>query len=130
MSCWHDAIPEVPSVPASVTVTGALYQPLAFGCRSGLAPVTAGLSLSILNWRCRVAPTGVPETTQDHPVPSPDHGPETSFLTELAGRVGKGSATSSPAPGQTRTNPWQLVRDHQHDLEGVGAAHFPRVRRR
>src|SRR5581483_2157243 len=60
MTCWQDAIPEVASLPANVTLTGALYQPFAFGCRSTLAPVTVGLSLSILNWRCRLAPTGEP----------------------------------------------------------------------
>src|SRR5579884_850904 len=47
----HDAIPDVASLPANVTVTGALYQPLPLGCRSAVAPVTVGLSVSILNCR-------------------------------------------------------------------------------
>ena len=47
----HEAIPEVASLPVKDTVTGALYQPLPFGARSGELPVTVGASLSILNWR-------------------------------------------------------------------------------
>ncbi len=35
-------------------MTGALYQPFAFGCRSGVTAVTVGLSLSILNWRWKL----------------------------------------------------------------------------
>jgi hypothetical protein len=54
----HEAIPDVASLPANVTVTGALYQPLAFGLRSALEPVTVGASLSILNWRWRLAVMG------------------------------------------------------------------------
>src|SRR5438874_7602566 len=53
-SCWHDAIPDVASLPARVTVTGVLYQPFPFGWWSAVAPVTVGLSLSILNWRWKV----------------------------------------------------------------------------
>ena len=37
------AIPEVASLPFHVTVTGLLYQPLAFGSRSGLGAKTGGV---------------------------------------------------------------------------------------
>src|SRR5579862_5979431 len=49
-------MPDVGSVPAKVTVTGALYQPFAFGGRSAVAAVTVGLSVSILNckWKLTV----------------------------------------------------------------------------
>src|SRR5581483_1243285 len=50
------AIPDVGSVPAKATVTGWLYQPPPSGARSGVADVTVGASVSILNcrWNCTV----------------------------------------------------------------------------
>src|SRR5918911_2931724 len=38
----HEPMPEPPSLPRYVTVTGWLYQPLLSGGRSGLAPSTCG----------------------------------------------------------------------------------------
>ena len=37
------AIPEVASLPCQLTVTELLYQPFAFGLRSGLGPNTGGV---------------------------------------------------------------------------------------
>jgi hypothetical protein len=47
----HDAIPDVGSIPVKVILTGELNQPPPFGARSGEAPATVGLSVSILNAR-------------------------------------------------------------------------------
>jgi hypothetical protein len=35
-------MPELPSLPENVIVTGWLYQPFASGCRSGFAALTVG----------------------------------------------------------------------------------------
>ena len=48
------AIPEVASLPCQVTVTALLYQPFAFGARSGLGAKTGGIE-SYLSETERVA---------------------------------------------------------------------------
>jgi hypothetical protein len=44
------AIPEVASLPFQVTVTGLLYQPFAFGARSGLGANTGGVESYLIGF--------------------------------------------------------------------------------
>ena len=44
MGAGQDASPEVASVAAKLTVSGALYQPAAFGCREGVADATGAVA--------------------------------------------------------------------------------------
>ena len=69
------AIPEVESLPCQVTVTELLYQPFAFGFRSGLGAKTGGSASILINFV--VTAGGPPAPVAVHVRVGPVVGPST-----------------------------------------------------
>ena len=75
MGAGQEARPEVASVAAKLTVSGALYQPAAFGCRDGVADATGAVASYL---RAKPAEAELPALSRQVPVTvvEPMSGPE------------------------------------------------------